>query len=181
VVVHVRADGDPMALAPSIARVVTGVDGRLTAMSPVTLDEYTAVPFLPIRLATLVVSVLGGAALGLAAIGLYAVTAYAVTQQRREIGIRMALGATPARIVARFLAHAGGYVGTGAAVGAALAVAMVYGLAIRLPAILPRVPLERVGPFAAAAAALALVAALAVVVPATRAARVNPTRALRDE
>jgi ABC-type lipoprotein release transport system permease subunit len=43
------------------------------------------------------------------------------------------------------------------------------------------VPLERVGPFAAAAGALALIAALAVVVPATRAARVNPTRALRDE
>ena len=47
VVLHVRADGDPMALAPSIARVVTGVDGRLTAMSPGTLEDYTAVPFLP--------------------------------------------------------------------------------------------------------------------------------------
>jgi hypothetical protein len=180
-VLHVRADGDPMALAPSIERVVTGVDGRLTALSPVTLEDYTAVPFMPIRLATLVVSVLGLAALGLASIGLYAVTAYAVTQQRREIGIRMALGATPARIVARFLAHSARYVGTGAIAGVALAVAMVYGLATTLPAILPRVPLERLGPFAAAIAALAAVAAVAVVVPATRAARVNPTTALRDE
>jgi ABC-type antimicrobial peptide transport system permease subunit len=58
---------------------------------------------------------------------------------------------------------------------------MVYALATKLPAILPRVPLERVGPFAAAAAALGVVAALAVVVPASRAARVNPTTALRDE
>ena len=181
VVLHVRADGDPMALAPSIARVVTGVDGRLSAMSPVTLDDYTAVPFLPIRLATLVLSVLGGAALVLASIGLYAVTAYAVTQQRREIGIRMALGATPARIVAHFLAHAARYVGTGAIAGVALTVTMVYVLAAKLPGILPRVPLDRLGPFALAAAALAAVATLAVIVPAGRAARVNPTTALRDE
>ena len=181
VVLHVRADDDPMALAPSIARVVEGVDGRLTAMSPVTLDDYTAVPFLPIRLATLVLSVLGGAALGLASIGLYAVTAYAVTQRRREIGIRMALGATPARIVVRFLAHAARYVGAGAIAGVTLSIAMVYGLSIKLPAILPQAPLERVGPFAGAAAALGIVAALAVLVPAGRAARVNPTTALRDE
>ena len=159
VVLHVRADGDPMALAPSIARVVEGVDGRLSAMSPGTLEDYTAVPFLPTRLATLVLSVLGGAALVLASIGLYAVTAYAVTQQRREIGIRMALGATPARIVARFLAHSARYVLTGAIAGVALSVAMVYGLATKLPAILPRAPLERPGPFAAAAAALGVVAA----------------------
>ena len=180
-VLHVRGEGDPMVLAPSIARVVTGVDGRLDAMSPVTLEHYTAVPFLPIRLATLVLSVLGGAALVLASIGLYAVTAYAVTQQRREIGIRMALGATPARIVARFLAHAARYVGMGAIAGAALAVAIAYGLATKLPGSVPRVPMDQLGPFAAAAAALAAVAALAVLVPAGRAARVNPTTALRDE
>jgi predicted permease len=181
VVLHVRADGDPMALVPSIARVVTGVDGRLAAMSPATLEDYTAMPFLPTRLATVVLSVLGGAALGLASIGLYAVTAYAVTQQRREIGIRMALGATPSRIVARFLAFSAGYVLTGAIAGVALSVAMVYGLTIKLPAILPHAPLERAGPFAAAAAALGIVAALAVLVPAGRAARVNPTTVLRDE
>jgi predicted permease len=181
VFLHVRADGNPMALVPSVARVVTGVDGRLSAMSPGTLDEYTAVPFLPTRLATVVLSVLGGAALVLASIGLYAVTAYTVTQQRREIGIRMALGATPARIVARFLAHAARHVGAGAIAGAALTSTMVYGLAAKLPGILPRVPLDRVGPFAAAAAVLAVVAALAVIIPAGRAARVNPVTALRDE
>jgi hypothetical protein len=180
-VLHVRAAGDPMALVPSIERVVAGVDGRLTAMSPVTLEAYSAVPFLPIRLASLVLSVLGGAALALAAIGLYAVTAYAVTQQRREIGIRMALGATPARVVVRVLVHAARYVAVGALVGLALAVAMSYALAAKIPAALPSMPGDRVGPFVVAAAALGAMAVLAVLVPAGRAARVNPTTALRDE
>jgi predicted permease len=180
-VLHVRTDGDPMALVPSIARVVTGVDARLSAMSPSTLEEYTAVPLMPIRLASLVLTVLGGAALVLASIGLYAVTAYAVTQQRRVIGIRMALGATPARVVRHFLAHAMRYVGAGAVAGVGLAVAMMYGLMMKVPAILPRVLGQRVGPFALAVAALGVVAALAVVVPASRAARVSPTTALRDE
>ena len=98
-----------------------------------------------------------------------------------EIGIRMAVGATPARIVSRFLAFSAGYVLVGAIASVALSVAMVYGFTIKLPAILPQAPLERAGPFAAAAAALGIVAALAVVVPAGRAARVNPTTALRDE
>ena len=154
VVLHVRADGDPMALAPSIARVVEGVDGRLSAMSPVTLEDTQRCRSCRFG-STLVLTVLGGAALGLASIGLYAVTAYAVTQQRREIGIRMALGATPARIVSRSLAHAARYVGAGAIAGAALTVAMVYVLAAKLPELLPRVPLDSGGLFAAAAAALA--------------------------
>jgi predicted permease len=181
VVLHVRAAGDPLALVPLIQGTVTDVDGRLTAMSPATLEAYSSIPYLPIRLATLVLTVLGAAALVLAAVGLYAVTAYAVTQQRREIGIRMALGATPARIVASFLAHAGRYVGTGALAGVALALAMAYGLAAKLPGSLPRVLVDRVWPFALAAGTLGAVAALAALVPASRAARVNPTEALRDE
>ena len=181
VVLHVRSAGDPLALVPSIARVVSSVDGRLSAMSPATLDAYTSVPYLPIQLATLVLSVLGATALVLAAVGLYAVTAYAVTQQRREIGIRMALGATPLRIVFHFLWHAARYVGAGAVTGLALAVAIAVGLAARLPGSLPHVIVDRVGPFALAVALLGAVAALAAIAPATRAARVNPTRALRDE
>ena len=181
IVLHVRAAGDPLALVPSIGRVVADVDSRLSAMSPVTLEDYTAVPYLPVRLATLVLSVLGAAALVLATVGLYAVTAYAVTQQRREIGSRMALGATPARIVRHFLAHAARYVGAGALAGAALAVAMAYGLAATLPGSLPRGMADRVWPFALAVVTLGAVAAVSALVPASRAARVNPTSALRED
>jgi putative ABC transport system permease protein len=181
VVLHVRAAGDPLALVPSIQRAVADVDSRLSAMSPVTLEDYTAVPYLPVRLATLVLSVLGAAALLLATVGLYAVTAYAVTQQRREIGIRMALGATPARVAGHFLAHAARYVGAGALAGAALAVAMAYGLAAKLPGSLPRDTADRVWPFALAVGTLAAVAAVSALVPARRAARVNPTTALRED
>ena len=117
-----------------------------------TLDAYSSVPYLPVRLAALVLSVLGAAALVLATVGLYAVTAYAITQRRREIGIRIALGATPARIVAHFLAHAARYAGTGALAGVALA-----------------------------SAALGAVAVLAVLIAANRAARMSPMAALREE
>lgn len=181
VVLHVRAGGEPLALVTSIDRAVSGVDARLSAMSPGTLEAYSSIPYLPIQLSALVLSVLGAAALILATIGLYAVTAYAVTQQRREIGIRMALGATQVRIAGYFLAHAVRYAGAGALAGAALALAMTYALAMKLPDSLPRVASDRVLPFALAVSVLAGVAAVAALIPAARAARVNPTAALRNE
>jgi hypothetical protein len=180
-VLHVRADGDPMALVPSIQRAVSAVDARLTAMSPGTLENYTVVPLLPILMATLVLSVLGGAALVLAAIGQYAVTAYAVTQQRREIGIRMALGATRARVVVHLLGHSGRAVAAGAVAGVGLSIAVAHTLTTRLPAAMPTSSVEVWRPFAAAALALGAVAVLAVFIPAGQAARMNPTTALREE
>ena len=150
-------------------------------MSPGTLENYTVVPLLPILMATLVLSVLGGAALVLAAIGLYAVTAYAVTQQRREIGIRMALGATRARVVVHLLGHSARAVAAGAVAGVGLSIAVAYTLTTRLPAAMPEAAVEVWRPFAAAAIALGAVALLAVLVPAGQAARMNPATALREE
>ena len=160
VTLHVRTAGDPLALVPSIEN---------------------AVPYLPSQLASLVLTVLGAAALVFATLGLYAVTAYAVTQRRREIGIRMALGATPARIAAHVLAYAGRHAGAGALAGVLLALAMARGLATQLPDSLPRVTGNQVWPFATASAVLGTVAALAALIAATRAARMNPAAALREE
>jgi len=181
VVLHARATGDPLALVPSIQRAVAAVDSRLSAMSPSTLDSYSSVPYLPVRMGSRVLSALGVAALLLATVGLYAVIGYAVAQQRREIGIRMALGAAPARLMAHFLGYAARYAGAGALAGVALAAAIAQGLATKLPGSVPRVATDRLGPFALAVATLGIVALLAALIPANRAARVSPAAALRDE
>ena len=181
VVLHVRAGGDPLALVPSIQRTVASIDPRLSAMSPSTLDSYSSVPYLPVRVGSRVLSVLGAAALVLATVGLYAVIGYAVAQQRREIGIRMALGAAPARLVAHYLGYAARYAGAGALAGAALAAVIAYGLATRLPGSVPRVATAHLWPFALAVATLGVVAVLAALIPSNRAARVSPSAALRDE
>jgi predicted permease len=181
VVMHVRATGDPMALVPSMRRAVESVDSRLTATSPSTLDSYSSVPTLPIRLASRVLTVLGIGALILATLGLYAMIGYAVAQQRAEIGIRMALGATPGRIVRHFLTYAALYAGVGAFVGSLLALLIARTLAAKLPGIVPASLSNQVVPFLLAVFALGAVSVLAAFIPARGAARVNPTVALREE
>ncbi len=181
IVLHARTTGSPLALVPLLRRTVEGVDARLTASSPATLDDYSAVPFLPIRVASTVLTVLGLAALVLATLGLYAVIGYAVTQQRAEIGIRMALGASPGRIVRHFMRYAAVYAGAGAMVGTVLAVGIARTLASRLPGSVPAHLDGQAGPFLLAVLALGVVAVLAAFVPARSAARVHPTVALREE
>ncbi len=181
VVLHVRGEGNVLGLAPTVQRVAAAVDARLTAMSPSTLDAYSSVPYLPIQLGTRILGALGGAALLLATLGLYAVIGYAVAQQRREIGIRMALGATSSSLVRHFLLHATRHAGAGAVAGIVLAAGIAWGLATRLPGSVPRVTTDMIAPFAVAVLLLATVSALAALIPARRAAGVNPTVALREE
>lgn len=183
VVLHARVagTGDPMRLVPAIRRVVEAADPRLTATSPSTLDGYSSVPYLPIRLASVVLTALGIGALVLATLGLYAVIGYAVAQQQREIGIRMALGASSQRVVRHFVASAAGWAGIGAVLGAVLAMAIARGLATRLPGSVPAAASDQVLPFSIAVLVLGSVALLAAWWPATAAARVNPTEALRQE
>jgi ABC-type antimicrobial peptide transport system permease subunit len=139
------------------------------------------VPYVPIRVASRVLTILGIGALVLATLGLYAVIGYAVAQQRAEIGIRMALGATPGRIVGHFMRYAALYASVGAAVGTMLALAIARGLATKLPGSVPPVIGNQVGPFAVAVVLLGFVAVFAAFLPARGAARVSPTVALREE
>jgi predicted permease len=181
VMLHARTTGDPLAMAAIIRDAVESVDGRLTVTSPSTLDAYSSVPYVPIRVASRVLTILGVGALILATLGLYAVIGYAVAQQRAEIGIRMALGASPNRIVRHFMRYAALYAGAGAVIGTVLALAIARGLASRLPGSVPPQIGSQVGPFLIAVLVLGGVAVLAAFIPAQAAARVNPTVALREE
>jgi predicted permease len=180
-VLHARADGDPLALLPDVRREITAVEPLLSVLSPTTLERYSSVPFVPMRIGATVLSALGAAALVLAALGLYAVIGYAVAQRRRETGVRMALGATPWRLVGEFLREAGRYTAAGAIAGVLLAAVVVALLSRDLPYLVPRIRLSHAGAFALALAALTAVALLASLIPASRAARVNPANALRAD
>jgi ABC-type antimicrobial peptide transport system permease subunit len=121
--------------------------------------------------------IFGVLALGLAAIGLYGVTAYTVEQRTNEIGIRMALGANRSSVLSMVLRGAFLQVLIGLAIGVPAAIAAGRGIKDQLYAIKPYDPLM----LALAGLVLGLAALLASVIPAQRAASVNPTEALRAE
>ena len=119
----------------------------------------------------------GGLAALLAVIGLYGVISYMVVRRRNEIGIRMALGAARSNIVSLVMGEAGILVAIGVAIGAALSVATASTVRTLLFGLTPTDPLT----FVLAIAGLALVATLATLLPARRAAALDPMVALRDE
>jgi predicted permease len=180
-ILHVLTAGDPLALVPAVRREVTAIEPALTVLSPTTLETYASVPFFPLRVGATVLSALGAAALVLAALGLYAVIGYGVTQRERETGVRMALGATPLRLVAGFLGEAGRYAGGGAVAGVLLAAVVVTVLSRALPYLVPRSTASHAGSVALALGALSAVALIASLIPASRASRVNPSTALRAD
>jgi ABC-type antimicrobial peptide transport system permease subunit len=116
-------------------------------------------------------------ALVLACIGVYGVLAYAVAQRTREIGVRMALGANPRNVTRMILGRGVKLSGVGLAAGVALAAGLSLLLRTLLYGVSPAAPLVYVG----TASALMVVALAACVIPAQRAARVDPAVALRDE
>ena len=113
----------------------------------------------------------------LAAIGLYGVVAHVVTQQRREIGIRMALGARSGDVLSRVLRNALSMVAVGLALGLVGAFALTRVMKNLLFEVSPLDPLA----LALACAAMTLIGLFAALVPASRAARVDPVATLRDE
>jgi ABC-type antimicrobial peptide transport system permease subunit len=129
----------------------------------------------PARMAAILLGVLGALALTLASIGLYGVMAYSVSQRRREIGVRMALGANRGQVLTMVLRQAMTLVGIGLAIGMTGALAVSRVVTRLLFGMSPMDPVT----FGGVVLVLLSVALMASYVPAWRASRLDPIKALR--
>ena len=149
------------------------------ALEAVTLDEILEMQLFPVRVASWIGMVLSVVALALSVSGLYGVVVYALSQRRKEIGIRMALGATSGRVVRLLMGQSGRLVLIGASVGLLLALAAMGTLRAFIQ--LGNVSIVDPGAFAAGLALVAGAAAFATWIPARRAARIDPAETLRAD
>jgi predicted permease len=175
VTILARTSGDAGQLARSMRREMLALEPELVFIENQPMEAEIATTLFPIRAGAVLGAGFSVLALLLAAVGLYGVTAFWVSRRTREIGIRIALGATPSAVVARVLMQGMTLVGVGLAIGAALATAASRALAGMLYGISAIDPLS----YGAAIGLLLAVAVAANIVPARRAARVDPMIALR--
>jgi len=145
----------------------------------VPLDEMRDAQMYPLRTASWIGSLLGAIALVLSVSGLYGVLTYTLGQRTREIGIRMALGATAATIVRMVMTQSARLAGVGAAIGLIVALGVMKVLSNLIT--LQNVSVLDAGAFAASLALVALATALAAYAPARRATRLDPSETLRAE
>jgi putative ABC transport system permease protein len=173
----VRSAGDPLALARAVRNAVLAIDSTQPVFDVRSMDDRLAESLATRRLSVILVALFSGLALVLAALGLYGTLAYAVAQRRREIGIRLALGAQRAAVFRLILRRGMSLVGIGLGVG--LAAALVFGrlLANLLYGVGARDPLT----LSIVVLVLAAAALLACFLPARRATQVDPMIALRAE
>ncbi len=175
-VVEVRSASAGPSLARDVRQTIAQVDARVVVETEM-LQTYVAGSLAQDRLLALLSGLLGAISLLLVAIGLYGVMAYSVTQRTGEIGIRMALGAGPASVLSMVLREGFLLVLAGIVIGVALAFASSRAIASLLFGITAR----DMAAFAGAAGVMALAALLATLLPAQRAARVDPLVALRND
>ena len=164
-------------LQAGVRRIVRDFDPNLPLVRVQALQDYATLSLLPQRLAASIAGSLGSVALLLAAIGLYGVMAYSVASRSREIGIRMALGADAPGVVRLMLSQGLRLVAIGGGVGLAAAAGLAQVLSGFLFGVSPLDPAA----YGMAVGTLAVVAIIATYLPARRAARIDPLRALRTE
>jgi putative ABC transport system permease protein len=171
-----RTERDPAALAGAIQRVIWDVDPQQPIYELSTVDQILArAVFLP-RLSTTLLALFALAALLLAALGIYGVLSYSVSARTKEIGLRVALGASGGDTVALVLRRSVALVAIGGAIGLVAAGLLARSLAGVLYGVGP----FDLPAFAAAAAVLLFAGVMAGLMPALRAARVDPMEALRE-
>jgi macrolide transport system ATP-binding/permease protein len=173
---YIRTPLRPDTMAMALAREVHTLDGNLAPYEMITLQEQVDRSTSPQMVAVTLVGVLGGLALALATIGLYGVMSYAVSESSRELGLRMALGADVSNVWRLVMSRGLALMAGGVFLGAAVALGLTRLLGNLLYHVSPRDPLA----FGAALAVMTTAALTACFLPAWRATRTDPARALRE-
>ncbi len=173
---YVRAAGHPGRVVPAVRDVVRRLDPALPLGTVETAAQLRRAELLPWRLLARAMAVLGAIALVLAAVGLYGVVSHAVARRTREIGVRMAVGATRFAVVGMVLRQGLGTVTLGLAIGGLAAAGVAELLGWMLFGVSPLDPVT----YASIAGVLLAVSVVAVLGPARRAASVEPARTLKE-
>jgi predicted permease len=175
----VRTRGDPLRLIPDVRRVVAEVDPLVAIGDLKPMSDYVDRAMAPTRFSLVLIAIFGGVAAVLAAVGLYGVLSTAVRQRTAEIGVRMAFGA-PSESIFRLMIGEGLLLsGIGIAIGLLSAVGLtgIMEKASMLVSVKPTDPLT----YVSIAVLFLIIATIACLAPAARAAGVQPTEALRTE
>ncbi len=173
----VRTAGEPLALVAAIRAEVRSLDRHLPLFEVRTVEQVVAGSLVRERFLALLLGLFAAGALVLAALGTYALLAYQVALRKREIGIRMALGARLDNVLRLVVSEAVVLAGIGLALGIGIALALTRRASSLLYEVSPADPAV----FAAVALCLTAVAAAASYLPARRAARIDPALTLREE
>lgn len=177
IAVHIRTLGEPESAAPMLRRAVTAIDPAVRVFDLMPMTESISAGIFGQRMAAALLGGLGVFSLALAATGLYSVMAYAVAQRTQEIGIRMALGAQRADVLALVVRRGMRMTCAGLAIGVAAALAVMRLASSQLVQVSAADPVVFVG----ASLFLAIVALAANYFPARRATRIDPNTALHCE
>jgi predicted permease len=175
-VLYVRTTQPVRAVAEALVSQVHALDANVALYELLTLQEQVNRSTSPQLVAVTLVSLLGGLAVILAAAGLYGVISYSVAQSRRELGLRMALGADGPRLLRMVIGRGLRLTGAGILLGAAAGFALTRMLGKLLFNVSPHDPVA----FGSALAAMTIIAIAACLLPAWRATRINPTQVLRN-
>ena len=175
--VVVRTGGDPASLAAAVRKEIREIDPDLPIYNVRTMDDRVAESLARRRFAMLLLTLFAGLALGLASVGIYGVIAYLVNQGARELGIRLALGATPHAVLLLIVRQGMAVALAGVTIGLAAAFALTRFMQSLLFGVRATDPLT----FGTIAVLLTLVALAASSIPALRAARIDPMVSLRAE
>ncbi|HET9532122.1 MAG TPA: ABC transporter permease [Blastocatellia bacterium] len=173
----VRTTDDPRKIIAAVRREVQQLDANLPVFDVKTLTEHLRLSLFPLRISTAFLSGFGLLALGLAVIGIYGIMAYLVSHRQREIGIRMALGATVGDVIKMVLVQGLKLIILGVILGLGGALALSRVLASLWSGVSSTDPLT----FTVVPLLLTSVALLACYIPARRAGKVDPISALRHE